>query len=112
MLGGADNSNGELPSYITGADKTGVTIDSVFPADPYKGCNGRVEGTRELVIHPHFVLVYEVDSQWGKVYILRSIAYCTEVAIEGLYEGPSFLFISLLLSSRNFLMLFSSSTGI
>ena len=26
---------------------------------------------RELVIHPHFVLVYEVDSQWGKVYILR-----------------------------------------
>lgn len=33
--------------------------------------NGRVEGTRELVIHPHFVLVYEVDSQWGKVYILR-----------------------------------------
>ncbi|WP_352058182.1 type II toxin-antitoxin system RelE/ParE family toxin [Escherichia coli] len=20
---------------------------------------------------PHFVLVYEVDSQWGKVYILR-----------------------------------------
>lgn len=30
-----------------------------------------VEGTRELVIHPHFVLVYEVDSQWGKVYILR-----------------------------------------
>ncbi|EEY4016472.1 type II toxin-antitoxin system RelE/ParE family toxin [Escherichia coli] len=36
-----------------------------------KGRNGRVEGTRELVIHPHFVLVYEVDSQWGKVYILR-----------------------------------------
>lgn len=34
---------------------------------PYKGRNGRVEGTRELVIHPHFVLVYEVDSQWGKV---------------------------------------------
>ncbi|TJQ10425.1 type II toxin-antitoxin system RelE/ParE family toxin [Escherichia coli] len=27
--------------------------------------------TPELVIHPHFVLVYEVDSQWGKVYILR-----------------------------------------
>ncbi|EEY3145423.1 type II toxin-antitoxin system RelE/ParE family toxin, partial [Escherichia coli] len=36
-----------------------------------KGRNGRVEGTRELVIHPHFVLVYEVDSLWGKVYILR-----------------------------------------
>ncbi|ECH8818538.1 type II toxin-antitoxin system RelE/ParE family toxin [Salmonella enterica subsp. enterica] len=31
----------------------------------------RAEGTRELVIHPHFVLVYEVDKQGGKVYILR-----------------------------------------
>ena len=31
---------------------------------PYKGRNGRVEGARELVIHPHFVLVYEVDSPW------------------------------------------------
>ncbi|WP_255082831.1 type II toxin-antitoxin system RelE/ParE family toxin, partial [Escherichia coli] len=28
-------------------------------------------GVEPLVIHPHFVLVYEVDSQWGKVYILR-----------------------------------------
>ncbi|WP_434081661.1 type II toxin-antitoxin system RelE/ParE family toxin, partial [Escherichia coli] len=44
---------------------------SSLAAQPYKGRNGRVEGTRELVIHPHFVLVYEVDSQWGKVYILR-----------------------------------------
>ncbi|HEI2428857.1 TPA: type II toxin-antitoxin system RelE/ParE family toxin, partial [Escherichia coli] len=24
-----------------------------------------------LVIYPYFVLVYEIDSQWGKVYILR-----------------------------------------
>ncbi|ECC8733172.1 type II toxin-antitoxin system RelE/ParE family toxin [Salmonella bongori] len=38
---------------------------------PYKGRYGRAEDTRELVIHPHFVLVYEVDKQWGKVYILR-----------------------------------------
>lgn len=44
---------------------------SNLAGQPYKGRNGRVEGTRELVIHPHFVLVYEVDSQWGKVYILR-----------------------------------------
>lgn len=39
---------------------------SSLAGQPYKGRNGRVEGTRELVIHPHFVLVYEVDSQWGK----------------------------------------------
>ncbi|HAH2862781.1 TPA: type II toxin-antitoxin system RelE/ParE family toxin [Escherichia coli] len=42
---------------------------AAYPGD--EGRNGRVEGTRELVIHPHFVLVYEVDSQWGKVYVLR-----------------------------------------
>ncbi len=64
---------------------------SSLAGQPYKGRNGRVEGTRELVIHPHFVLVYEVDSQWGKVYILRCVAYCTEVAIEGLsgYKGSA-----------------------
>ncbi|EHH2342025.1 type II toxin-antitoxin system RelE/ParE family toxin [Salmonella enterica] len=38
---------------------------------PYKGRHGRAEGTRELVIHQHFVLVYEVDKPEGKVYILR-----------------------------------------
>ncbi len=28
MLGGADNPNGELPSYITGADKSGFNKSS------------------------------------------------------------------------------------
>ncbi|MBM4755218.1 DDE-type integrase/transposase/recombinase, partial [Klebsiella pneumoniae] len=37
---------------------------SSLAGQPYKGRNGRVEGARELVIHPHFVLVYEVDSPW------------------------------------------------
>lgn len=26
MLGGADNPNGELPSYITGADKPAICV--------------------------------------------------------------------------------------
>ena len=43
-----------------------------------------MEGTRELVIHSHFVPVYEVDSQWGKSVYPARIAYRTEVAIEGL----------------------------
>ncbi|NUE55494.1 type II toxin-antitoxin system RelE/ParE family toxin [Escherichia coli] len=35
---------------------------SSLAGQPYKGRNGRVEGARELVIHPHFVLVYEVGN--------------------------------------------------
>ena len=46
---------------------------SSLAGQPYKGRNGRVEGARELVIHPHFVLVYEVDSQWEKCI---SCVYC------------------------------------
>ncbi|EPD7820523.1 type II toxin-antitoxin system RelE/ParE family toxin [Escherichia coli] len=56
---------------------------SSLAGQPYKGRNGRVEGTRELVIHPHFVLVYEVDSQWGKVYILRG--HCCKVSDEAAF---------------------------
>ncbi len=29
MLGGADNPNGELPSYITGADIIGIVADTI-----------------------------------------------------------------------------------
>ncbi len=35
MLGGADNPNGELPSYITGADTTGTTVPVVVMITPY-----------------------------------------------------------------------------
>ncbi len=38
-----------------------------------------VEGTRNWLFTRILFWLYEVDSQWGKVYILR-IAYCTEVA--------------------------------
>lgn len=41
----------------------------------------RAEDTRELVIHPHFVLVYEMDKQWGKVYILRVLHTAQKCAI-------------------------------
>ncbi|EFA6405910.1 type II toxin-antitoxin system RelE/ParE family toxin [Escherichia coli] len=51
-------------------ERIGYSANSLA-RQPYKGRNGRVEGIRELVIYPYFVLVYEIDSQWGKVYILR-----------------------------------------
>ena len=39
MLGGADNPNGELPSYITGADSTDAsTIQSHFVQAFYPFC--------------------------------------------------------------------------
>ncbi|CAM6706232.1 CcdB-like protein [Escherichia coli] len=37
MLGGADNPNGELPSYITGADSTGVCRYIVQTYLPHSG---------------------------------------------------------------------------
>ncbi len=43
MLGGADNPNGELPSYITGADRVirhGVNQFTMFPSEqPTTGDN-------------------------------------------------------------------------
>ncbi|WDB40592.1 hypothetical protein PS052_09435 [Escherichia albertii] len=48
MLGGADNPNGELPSYITGADST------VFMGFFEQDLRGRVKGN----VH--------VDSKTGK----------------------------------------------
>lgn len=38
---------------------------------PLKARDGRVVGTRELVIHPHFILVYHVDNKLKKVVIIR-----------------------------------------
>lgn len=30
---------------------------------PYSGVTGRVSGTRELVVHPNYILIYEVTAQ-------------------------------------------------
>ncbi|EFO4711201.1 hypothetical protein A3376_25130 [Escherichia coli] len=49
-----------------GADRYAVALSTITIVS-----KGRMEGTREQVIHLHAVLVYEVDSQWGKVYILH-----------------------------------------
>lgn len=37
---------------------------------PLKARSGRVSGTRELVIHPHFILIYRVN-QSGDIEIIR-----------------------------------------
>ena len=43
------------------------SVDAVLPANPYAGRPGRVEGTRELVVHKSYIVAYEVTDA---VYIL------------------------------------------
>lgn len=52
MLGGADNPNGELPSYITGADTTKVITEHVpLPmADKVEQMVVRLERSRGWII--------------------------------------------------------------
>ena len=42
-------------------------VDAVLPDNPYAGRPGRVEGTRELVVHESYIVAYEVIDA---VYIL------------------------------------------
>ncbi|WHF85242.1 type II toxin-antitoxin system RelE/ParE family toxin (plasmid) [Escherichia coli] len=55
-----------LTAAIELDERIGYSASSLA-GQPYKGRNGRVERTRELVIHLHFVLVYKIDSQCGNV---------------------------------------------
>lgn len=35
-------------------------VESILPANPYVGRPGRVDGTRELVVHKSYIVAYEV----------------------------------------------------
>lgn len=65
----------QVYSYIE-ADKPTAALDELFEAQavlltaqPKLGKLGRVAGTRELVVHKNYILVY--DLQGGSVRILR-----------------------------------------
>ena len=36
------------------------TIEDSLPSSPYMGRPGRVEGTRELVVHQNYIVIYEI----------------------------------------------------
>lgn len=36
------------------------SVESVLPANPYGGRPGRVEGTRELIVHESYIVAYQV----------------------------------------------------
>ena len=43
------------------------SVEAVLPENPYSGRPGRVEGTRELVVHYSYIVAYEVTDA---IYIL------------------------------------------
>ena len=49
------------------AEKILSSIEAVLPSNPYAGRPGRVEGTRELVVHESYIVAYEVSDA---IYIL------------------------------------------
>ncbi len=51
MLGGADNPNGELPSYITGADSFGIQGAQIAVKLGFKGIQGRLANLLLFIDH-------------------------------------------------------------
>ena len=49
------------------AEKILSAVEAVLPSNPYANRPGRVEGTRELVVHESYIVAYEVSDA---IYIL------------------------------------------
>ena len=49
-------------------------VDTTLLAHPSIGRPGRVEGTRESVIHPSYILVYRVTGEVVEILTVRNVA--------------------------------------
>lgn len=60
----------DLRAAIKLDELIGMRVASLLD-QPLKARNGRVAGTRELVIHAHFILVYRIEHETENIVIIR-----------------------------------------
>lgn len=59
-----------IVSYISNDNKTAAlelgeqifsSVEQLLPDNPYLGRSGRIEGTREFIVHASYIVVYEIS---------------------------------------------------
>jgi addiction module toxin, RelE/StbE family len=74
----ASAARDEIIEYIAEDNiDAALSMDELFSAadrrifaHPFSGKPGRVPGTYELVVHPHYVLVYEIEGEEIRILML------------------------------------------
>lgn len=56
------------------ADRIFTTAESLLPDNPKLGRPGRIAGTRELIIHPAYIAVYEIGETRITILTVRHTA--------------------------------------
>jgi toxin ParE1/3/4 len=71
----AYNDRSEIYNYIEGVNPiAAVNMDEMFEkrvtqiaSHPMIGRTGRIEGTREFVIHPNYVIIYDIKGDYIRI---------------------------------------------
>ncbi|GAB7531681.1 hypothetical protein PS3A_40950 [Pseudomonas sp. 3A(2025)] len=66
----AEQDRLDIWEYIAAENPAAARIDALFShavsglaSHPYSGRTGRIPGTRELIPHPHYCLIYEFEHE-------------------------------------------------
>ena len=62
-----DYIEAENPRAALALDELFSDQADLLPTNPQLGKSGRVSGTRELVVHRHYILVYDIEGQAVRV---------------------------------------------